>query len=395
MAVLMQGDKGSTSAVPGSTVSRRVSGAISGKLTCIPRSAMNPDFEYSLPPQLALLHASRFSPATCSYTDHLHHHSSSMPLSLRVGAPVTSGYATHMHATIEGTASHVSAYSHTTDTAKEHRVGLLSRTEVQRSTGSNQHACAYGGSGVASGHSSTAPLLRGASAGWPRESLPVSTAADSDTVTGGTIVLSPLTHHEHNPHASGYSPGTSAATTAGGARFSSTDTMTSSSSHHRGRSPHVASSGDTSSSTDSCMLPGEPARAAALAGHARHAKFGCPRGVRAGWSIGGPLTDDSQSRDRGRPGSAHDHDLDGGRYKEVGSNGEPVLQHTLRQVQVKDASGRHAPLQWDRRMQRLQRQLDAFGEDTLFLGQFEMLGREQRRRGGTVLDLKHLHTQFR
>ena len=36
----------------------------------------------------------------------------------------------------------------------------------------------------------------------------------------------------------------------------------------------------------------------------------------------------------------------------------------------------------DKRIPRLQRLLDAFGEDDLFLGRFEMLGRQHRRRGG-------------
>eukprot|EP00892_Ulva_mutabilis_P006551 jgi/Ulvmu1/4268/UM194_0008.1 len=39
----------------------------------------------------------------------------------------------------------------------------------------------------------------------------------------------------------------------------------------------------------------------------------------------------------------------------------------------------------DARIRRLQRLLDAFGEEDLFLGRFEMLGRQQRRRGGQAI----------
>lgn len=386
-AVPMQGGTGTTAAGSRLNVPTRLSRAVRSNSSHIPRSAMNPDFEYALPPQLGLLRASR-----CSYAEYTHTHppSTSMPLSLRVGAPVTCGHALHLHTTFEGTSSHAPANAHANTGGR--RTGLLAQTEVQRLLGSDHHACAYGGPSVPGSHCATAPLPGAASLGWPQESLlPVTSAAERDTVEGGTVVLSPLTHHEQNLHAYCHSTGIGTAT-AGGARFSSADTMSSTASGYSGRSLGTAGSGlDTASAVEGIQR-GDPARGAITGPDAGNAKLGCPRGVWAGVSSGIGGTPAAGLASRG--GDAHGRggpQVGGGPFAHKGLNTEPPVLSTRRHLAAQDASGWHGELQWERRMRRLQRQLDAFGEEDLFLGRFELLGRDWRRRGGAARKHVHMH----
>ena len=46
---------------------------------------------------------------------------------------------------------------------------------------------------------------------------------------------------------------------------------------------------------------------------------------------------------------------------------------------------------YERRLRRLHRQLDSFGEDDVFLGRYEMMGRQHRRRGGAACTGPPLH----
>ena len=287
----------------------------------LPASALNPDFEYALPRHLALLNSTGFTSADSA--GRVDRRGSSAG---RLGPSKAGGYARAHTPSLDVLQDHTGG-SHPSSSVID-VVQSLRATDTPH-LGPVTHALSM--------RSSRSAPIGGAAA------VPAAEVADAGAdCPGGTIVASPFTRTGYGTHSGGSGIGSvnrhsvrlHEATAGAGVDGDAV----------KGREYSAAGGA------------GRPATAAALSASTCTASSHV---AGRGGSTGGGVVE-LQDAGGARPGR------DGGR-------------HTRRREGNARSAGGGG---WT--VKRLERQLDKFGEDDLFLGRFELLGRKHRRRGGVL-----------